>query len=92
MRPAAHPLTHQPLWPPLTPPPQRERKKRWTEKQRGAVADAVAAAAAFAKKHPVGGPALGEDARRQREEVEGRVKLLAELDEKYEDTGACSLF
>ena len=27
--------------------------------------------------------------KKQREELEARVKLLAELDEKYEDLGAC---
>lgn len=29
--------------------------------------------------------------KKEKEELEGRVKLLAELDEKYEDLGACSI-
>ena len=64
---------------------QRERKKRWAERQRGAVAEAVAAAAAFSKAHP--SPVRDEELRRLGEELEARVKLLAELDEKYEDQG-----
>lgn len=66
---------------------QKERRKRWAEKQRGAVAEAVAASAAFARAHPPGGAALTEEQRKEREELEARVKLLAELDEKYEDLG-----
>lgn len=68
---------------------QKERRKRWAEKQRGAVAEAVAASAAFARAHPPGGAALTEEQRKEREELEARVKLLAELDEKYEDLGGC---
>ena len=34
--------------------PQKERKKRWAEKQRVAVAQAVAAQARFAQEHPPG--------------------------------------
>lgn len=67
--------------------PQRERKKRWAEKQRAAVADAVAAAAKFWKEHPGGVSGLSDELKKEREELEARVKLLAELDEKYEDLG-----
>lgn len=49
----------------------------------------MAAAAAFARAHPPGGAALTEEQKKEREELEARVKLLAELDEKYEDLGGC---
>lgn len=38
----------------------------------------------FNAEHP---GSLGEADRKQKEELEGRVKLLSELDEKYEDLG-----
>jgi 3-methyladenine DNA glycosylase/8-oxoguanine DNA glycosylase len=46
----------------------------------------VAARAAFAKQHGAGG-GLSEELKKERDELEARVKLLAELDEKYEDLG-----
>lgn len=69
---------------------QKERRKRWAEKQRGAVAEAGAAVAAFARAHPHGST-LTEEQKKEKEELEARVKLLAELDEKYEDLGGCCL-
>ncbi|PRW39066.1 Tripeptidyl-peptidase 2 isoform A [Chlorella sorokiniana] len=65
---------------------QKERKKRWAEKQRTAVAQAVAAQARFAQEHPPGA-ALSEQDKKEKEELDARVKLLSELDEKYEDLG-----
>lgn len=67
---------------------QKERKKQWAEKQRAAVADAVAAVVSQARQAKAG-PGLqpAEELKKQKEEVEARVKLLSELDEKYEDLG-----
>lgn len=64
---------------------QRDRKRRWAERQRASVAEAVAAVAAFSRAHP--GNGVGEELKKEKEELEARVKLLAELDEKYEDLG-----
>ncbi|GAB4814120.1 hypothetical protein N2152v2_001166 [Parachlorella kessleri] len=69
---------------PLKDRSKEERKKRWAEKQRGAVAEATAALAQFNQGHK---GSLSEPDKKSREELETRVKLLTELDEKYEDLG-----
>lgn len=65
---------------------KEERKRRWEEKQRAAVTAAAADVATFVKVNGAAPPA--DDAlRRQREDLEERMKLLAELGDKYEDQG-----
>jgi hypothetical protein len=54
------------------------------------VAEAVAAATRFGREHPAaagGSGGLSDALKKEKEEVDARVKLLAELDEKYEDLG-----
>ena len=52
----------------------------------------MAAAARFGREHPAaagGAAGLSDALKKEKEEVDARVKLLAELDEKYEDLGGC---
>jgi hypothetical protein len=62
-----------------------ERRKRWDEKQRGAVTAAAAELARFEKENPAAKqpPALD----RQRKELRERLQLLRDLADKYEDLG-----
>eukprot|EP00887_Chlorella_sp_A99_P002396 scaffold10.g2396.t1 len=71
--------------------PAKERRRKWGEAQRAAVADAVGALAAFdADATGMGGGDAGWDEDRKakaRAELEARVKLLGELEEKAGDLG-----
>ncbi|GLC44539.1 hypothetical protein PLESTB_000062200 [Pleodorina starrii] len=64
-----------------------ERKKKWEESQRRAVAEAVAALARFDKCTPASKLGSDPEARRERGELEGRVNMLKELAKQYEDPG-----
>ncbi|KAG2491863.1 hypothetical protein HYH03_009817 [Edaphochlamys debaryana] len=65
---------------------KEDRKKRWEEAQRRAVAEAVAALAKFDRDTP--GSKLSEpEAKKERAELEGRVGLLKDLAKAYEDPG-----
>jgi tripeptidyl-peptidase II len=66
---------------------KEERKKRWDEAQRAAVTAANAALAGL----PAAGSG-GEVGRKVQEEAEARVKLLGELQDKFEDVGGFSSF
>ncbi|CAL8469996.1 g9538 [Coccomyxa elongata] len=62
---------------------KQERKKRWEEKQREAVTACTAAVASHRK-----GDAAAGDGKEVLEELELRAKLLADLEDKYDDLGA----
>lgn len=62
-----------------------ERKKKFDEAQRVVSAKAVAALASF--EHSSGSGTLSEDKKKEKEELEARVKLLEDLAAKFEDSG-----
>ncbi|GLI68325.1 hypothetical protein VaNZ11_012720 [Volvox africanus] len=65
---------------------KEERKKKWEESHRRAVAEAVAALAKFDRD--TGASKISSDvAGKQRTELEGRLNLLKDLAKQYEDPG-----
>ncbi len=70
---------------------KEERRKKWDEAQRLALADATAALAAHERASSGGGKEgeQGSEAQRraQKAELEGRVAYLKELQKNYEDCG-----
>ncbi|KAK9809052.1 hypothetical protein WJX72_008467 [[Myrmecia] bisecta] len=60
------------------------RRRRWDEKQRAATTAASSALAQFTCDNP---GQLTEDKKKAKEDLEARIKLLADLAEKYEDPG-----
>ncbi|GIL53884.1 hypothetical protein Vafri_9378 [Volvox africanus] len=65
---------------------KEERKKKWEESQRRAVAEAVAALASFDRD--TGTSKISSDlSGKQRTELEGRLNLLKDLAKQYEDPG-----
>lgn len=65
---------------------KEERRKKWEEAQRRAIAEAVAALAKFDKDTPAS-KAGSDPAKKERAELEGRVTLLKDLAKSYEDPG-----
>ncbi|GIL86265.1 hypothetical protein Vretifemale_14673 [Volvox reticuliferus] len=65
---------------------KEERKKKWEESQRQAVAEAVAALAKF-DRDTAASKISSDIAGKQRTELEGRLNLLKDLAKQYEDPG-----
>ncbi|KAG2434097.1 hypothetical protein HXX76_007824 [Chlamydomonas incerta] len=66
---------------------KEERKRKWEETQRGAIAEAVAALAKFDKDTPASKLGADPEAKKERAELEGRVAALKDLAKSYEDPG-----
>ncbi len=67
----------------------QERKAReWDQAQRAATTAALSALRSHEDAHGKGTGKLGEALKKERGELEARVKLLSEMADKYEDLGA----
>ncbi|KAG2453913.1 hypothetical protein HYH02_002116 [Chlamydomonas schloesseri] len=66
---------------------KEERKRKWEETQRGAIAEAVAALAKFDKDTPASKLGSDPEAKKERAELEARVVALKDLAKSYEDPG-----
>lgn len=66
---------------------KEERRRRLDEQQRGAMTAATSALAAFNKQHPAAKVGADPELKKEKEELEARVKLLEELGGKFDDLG-----